>query len=54
MIKGDFNAKTGRRSIGTKEMKEEGIRKLISKMITEGRIMINKLKARGWTILSGS
>lgn len=57
IIEGDLNARTGNEGgpIGNGERKEEEIRRLKDKIINrEGRILIDKIKERGWMILNGS
>ena len=57
IIGGDDNARTGNEGgpIGTGKLKEEETRKSKDKMINrEGRIMLNKIKKRGWMIMNGS
>lgn len=56
IIGGDLNARTGNEGgpIGRGERKEE-IRRSKDRIINrEGRILINKIKERGWMILNGS
>ncbi|XP_070162472.1 golgin subfamily A member 6-like protein 22 [Polyergus mexicanus] len=57
MIGGDFNARTEEEGgpIRTGEKEEEELRRSKDKVVNkEGRIMINKIKERGWMILNGS
>lgn len=59
MVIGDYNAKTGDRRGPIREDKEkekEGeSRNSRDKVINrEGRVLINKIEERGWTILNGS
>lgn len=60
MLRGHFNARTGTEGgsigIGTgTERKEEVKRRSKDKVInSEGRVMLNKIRERGWMILNGS
>jgi len=57
MIGGDYNARTGNEGgpIVTDKKKGKEIRRSRDKVMNrEGRIMVNKLKERGWMILNGS
>jgi len=57
MIGGDYNTRTGNKGgpIVTGKKKEKEARRSRDKVTNrEGRIMVNKLKERGWMILKGS
>ncbi|XP_039304823.1 golgin subfamily A member 6-like protein 22 [Solenopsis invicta] len=57
LIEGDFNARTGNKGGPIEEEGEERseIRRSIDKVSNrEGRILLNKIEERGWTILNGS
>ncbi|XP_025997477.2 golgin subfamily A member 6-like protein 6 [Solenopsis invicta] len=57
LIGGDFNARTGNKGGPIEEEGEERseIRRSIDKVSNrEGRILLNKIEERGWTILNGS
>lgn len=54
LLKGDFNERTANvgGSIGTREGKKEAIRRSKNKMLNrEGKVLLNNLRDRGWTIL---
>lgn len=56
ILGGDFNARTGCEGgpIGTGKREEEPLRRSRDKVINkEGRMLIRKIKERGWMIING-